>query len=67
MLVAVVISHVGTRHLRITAVMRLRRRIAAVAVMMVGQIGRHVRLVVVQIDRPGTRVVRRVVAVVIRR
>lgn len=66
-LLRIVIMRVRPRHLRITAVERLLRIVALVAVMMVGHVRAHIRLIVVQIDGFRLLVVTRPVTVVIRR
>jgi hypothetical protein len=65
-LLRVVMMRVPLRHLRISAVERLCRTVAVVAVMMIRHVGLHVRLIVVQIDRLRLHVVVRPVVVIIR-
>ena len=54
-------------HLRITAIERLRRIVALMAVMMVRHIRMHIRLIVVQVNGFRFGIIRRPVTVVIRR
>lgn len=58
---------VRLRHLRVTAVERLRRIVALVAVMMVGHIRAHISLIVVQVDGFRLLVITWPVVVVVRR
>ena len=67
MLYPVVVPAMRLRHLRITAIERLGGVIAVVAVVMVRHVRRHVCLVMVDNHRFRLRVIRRVVAVVVRR
>ena len=67
MLGSVVIAGRITSHIRVIRIEHRRRVLAGVAIMMVRHIGRHIRLVVVQIDRFRLGVVGREIAIVIRR
>ena len=63
----IIITYVCLRHLGIAVIERLRRIIAMVAVMMIGDIGSDIRLIVRQINRFRTRVVRGIIVIVIGR
>lgn len=63
----IIIATMRLGHLRIAAIMRLLRIVATVAVVMVRHVGAHIRLIVVQVHRFGFRVIRREIAIVIRR
>ena len=67
MALSVIMMRVRLRHLRVTAVERLRRIVALVAVMMVGHIRAHISLIVVQVDGFRLLVVTWPVVVVVRR
>ena len=64
---SVLIMRMRPGHLRITAVERLRRVVAMMAVMMVGHIRIYIRLIVIQIDGFRLGVIRRPITIVIRR
>ena len=61
----VVITAIRLRHLRVAVIMRLLRIVAVMAVMMVGHVRIHIRLIVVQIHRFRLRVIGREITVVI--
>ena len=65
-LVLVIMTMVRRGHVRIAIPIRLLRILAVVAVMMVQQIGVHIRLIMVQVHRLGALVIIRPVTVMIR-
>ena len=67
MLRLIIITAVLTRHVCVTAIMRLLRIVAVMAVVMIRHIGVHVGLIMTQVHRFGLRVIRGEIAVVVRR
>ena len=67
MRITIVVSRVCMRHLRIVRVERLIEVVAVMAIMMVAHIGRHIRLIVIQVNRFRLYVIRWEIAVVVRR
>ena len=63
----IVIMRVRLRHLGVTAIERLLRVVALMAIMMVVHVGAHIRLIVVQVDGFRLLVVTRPIVVIIRR
>jgi hypothetical protein len=62
-----IIMRVWLRHLSITAVIGFLRIVALMAVMMVGHVRMHIRLIVVQINGFRLLVITRPISIIIRR